>query len=122
MGHDHGVHRGGEGARAGTREAGSAARKRERETETETEREESGSCSSRLVGVVEGLVGARGCGVYSDRMAHGASVWPGCIVYMECTQVYNIVNTKNWYREETDLWAEFGKKHHSARGFPQSIR
>jgi hypothetical protein len=20
------------------------------------------------------------------------------------------VNTKNWYREETDLWAEFGRK------------
>jgi hypothetical protein len=22
----------------------------------------------------------------------------------------NIVNTKNWYRKETDLWAEFGKR------------
>jgi hypothetical protein len=21
-----------------------------------------------------------------------------------------IVNTKNWYREETDLWAEFGRR------------
>jgi hypothetical protein len=22
----------------------------------------------------------------------------------------NVFNTKNWYREETDLWAEFGKR------------
>jgi hypothetical protein len=23
---------------------------------------------------------------------------------------YGGVNTKNWYREETDLWAEFGRR------------
>jgi hypothetical protein len=33
-----------------------------------------------------------------------------------------IVNIKNWYRKEADLWAEFGNKFHSAgknllRGF-----
>jgi hypothetical protein len=27
------------------------------------------------------------------------------------------VNTKNWYRKETDLWAEFGKKTPSGRKF-----
>jgi hypothetical protein len=34
---------------------------------------------------------------------------------------FGAVNTKNWYRKETDLWAEFGKKHHSTGNFPQSI-
>jgi hypothetical protein len=24
-----------------------------------------------------------------------------------------VVNTKNWYRREADLWAEFGNKFHS---------
>jgi hypothetical protein len=28
-----------------------------------------------------------------------------------------IVNTKNWYRKETDLWAEFGKKTPFGRKF-----
>jgi hypothetical protein len=27
------------------------------------------------------------------------------------------VNTKNWYKEETDLWAEFGKKTPFGRKF-----
>jgi hypothetical protein len=27
------------------------------------------------------------------------------------------VNTKNWYRKETDLWAEFGKKTPFGRKF-----
>jgi hypothetical protein len=27
------------------------------------------------------------------------------------------VNTKNWYRKETDLWAEFGKKAPFSRKF-----
>jgi hypothetical protein len=28
------------------------------------------------------------------------------------------VNTKNWYRKETDLWAEFGKEKPFGRKFP----
>jgi hypothetical protein len=28
-----------------------------------------------------------------------------------------IVNTKNWYREETDLWAEFGRRAPFGRRF-----
>jgi hypothetical protein len=29
----------------------------------------------------------------------------------------DIVNTKNWYRKETDLWAEFGKETPFSRKF-----
>jgi hypothetical protein len=28
---------------------------------------------------------------------------------------YILVNTKNWYRKETDLWAEFGNEKPSGR-------
>jgi hypothetical protein len=28
----------------------------------------------------------------------------------ECSPIPKNVNTKNWYRKDTDLWAEFGKK------------
>jgi hypothetical protein len=27
------------------------------------------------------------------------------------------VNTKNWYRKETDLWAEFGKREPFSKSF-----
>jgi hypothetical protein len=32
-------------------------------------------------------------------------------------QVVVVVNTKNWYREETDMWAEFGRRAPFGRRF-----
>jgi hypothetical protein len=32
----------------------------------------------------------------------------------------NSVNTKNWYRKETDLWAEFGRGVPFGRRFPST--
>jgi hypothetical protein len=40
---------------------------------------------------------------------------PGDVEYLWSNHLYPViegayVNTKNWYREETDMWAEFGRR------------
>jgi hypothetical protein len=34
----------------------------------------------------------------------------GFLTRSHAAKLYLFVNTKNWYREETDLWAEFGRR------------
>jgi hypothetical protein len=41
--------------------------------------------------------------------------WNKITFYLVIEGAY--VNTKNWYRKETDLWAEFGKKTPFGRKF-----
>jgi hypothetical protein len=48
--------------------------------------------------------GGRGLRQRCDRPMKISKSWPYC--HEGCVSV----NTKNWYREETDLWAEFGRR------------